>query len=167
MNKKLVYIILAALAVAIAVLAVLNRPGAAPVSGELTVVLADGGTTMLDAAAIAALPVVEIEKEIVSSGAGRESGVFAGVALRTLLAAVDPDWADGAKRIVSRAEDGFVSAFAVEEVAADDNIIVAYLLDGAALAAKADGGSGPFRIIIRDDRFGNRSTRWLSQLEVR
>ena len=42
-----------------------------------------------------------------------------------------------------------------------------YEKDGAPLSSREEGGTGPLRILITDDPFGNRSTKYLAQIEVR
>jgi len=166
MKKKTVLIILAALALAIALLAVLNRPAGQLDASRLEIYLDGQLAAAFTMEQVRELPAVELQKEIVSANYENQSGLFTGVALRTLLSAADPDWQSYGQMVATRATDGFVSAFSAEEVAADDNILVAYALDGQPLGSEEEGGAGPFRIVIRDDAFGNRSTRWLCRLEV-
>ncbi len=166
MKKKHIIIILVVLAIVIAVLAWLNRPESQLVSGKIEIIVSGETVAEYTMEDIMALPKVELEKEIVSSSGENQKGLFTGVTLRDLLEAAYPNWQEQGTMVASRAEDGYISAYDTEEVAADDNIIVAYLIDGKSLGTKEDGGVGPFRIVIRDDEFGNRSTYWLCQIEV-
>jgi DMSO/TMAO reductase YedYZ molybdopterin-dependent catalytic subunit len=159
---------LVAMAGLIGALAWLNAPkGAAVTSGDMAVTH-NGETlrvyTMED---IMAMPYIEVQKEIVSSSHGNESGLFRGIPLRALLNEVDENLLINAQQIISHAEDAFVSAFSSEEVAESDSIVVVYAKDGQGLGAMGDGGSGPLRLIIQDDPFGNRSTKYLTQIEVK
>lgn len=165
MKKKHIIIILILMAAIIAVLAWLNRPENQPVSGQLSITVS-GKTVDYTMEDIKAMPKVEFEKEIVSSSQENQKGMFTGVTLNDLLTAADPDWQKQGTMVVCQAEDGYVSSFDMDEVATDDNIIVAYMIDGKSLGTKEDGGKGPFRIVVRDDEFGTRSTYWLSQIEV-
>lgn len=165
MKKKHIMIILVVMAAVIAVLAWLNRPEDQPVTGKLEITV-DGKSVTYTMEEIMAMPKVEFEKEIVSSSQENQKGTFTGVTLDDLLDAADANWQSQATMVVARAEDGYTSAFDVAEVTADDNIVVAYLIDGESLGTKEDGGVGPFRIVVRDDEFGTRSTYWLSQIEV-
>ena len=166
MKKRIIFIILGALAIIIGGLALLNRPEGQLDAAQLEIYLAGNLAATFTMDQVKALPAIELQKEIVSSSQENQSGLFTGVALRTLLDAADPDWQSYGDMVSTRASDGFVSAFSVEEVAADDNIMVAYAIDGQPLGTQAEGGVGPFRIVIRDDEFGNRSTYWLCRLEV-
>lgn len=161
-----IVIILAVLIIAVAVLAALNRSEDQLVTGQLEIMLRGESVAVLLPADVGALPAIELRKEIVSGSGDSQSGLFTGVALRTLLDTAAPGWAEGASRVICRAEDNFISAFAVDEVTADDNIMVAYLLDGKPLSGREQGGKGPFRLVIRDDTYGNRSTYWLCRIEV-
>ena len=170
MRKKKQTIIIASvvalLVVAVALLAWLNRPKGEIISGSIRVIHNGETLRTFTMEEIAAMPYVEVEKEIVSSSYANEAGLYRGVPLRALLGVVDESLLDGASRIISRAEDGFVTAYSAAEVAESDSVIVAYQRDGESLGTKADGGSGPFRIVIVDDEFGNRSTKYLYEIEV-
>ncbi len=165
MKKKHIIIILIVMAAVVAVLAYLNRPEDQPVSGNLEISIS-GKTFVYTMKDIQSLPKIEFEKEIVSSSQENQKGLFTGVTLHDLLNAANPDWQKQGTMVVCRAEDGFVSSFDVTEVATDNNIIVAYLIDGKSLGTKEDSGKGPFRIVVQDDEFGTRSTYWLSEIEV-
>lgn len=159
--------VLVVLAVVIVGLAQLNRSSAQVAKGSLAVTQ-DGRTlrtfTLDD---IKALPPVTATKTILSSSHADETAAFTGVPLRVLLAAIRPDLLAGSSLVVTRAADGHVSALSAEEVAAGDSIILAYAKDGESLGTAADGGSGPFRIIVFSDTYGTRSTRWVNEIELR
>lgn len=110
---------------------------------------------------------VSIEKSIASGKGENEEGNYTGVPLSRLLDRVDPDLLKEGKQIVSRAQDGFESAYTPEEVREENNILVIYSKDGDSLGTAKDGGSGPFRIIVAGDPFGNRSTKYLNEIEVK
>lgn len=165
-NILIIAAVVVVLAAAITLLAILNAPKDAVQVGTVTVVK-DGQTlrtfTMEE---IQALPYVEVEKEISSASFANESGLFRGTPMRTLLEAADANWQIGAVQVVARAQDAFVGAFSAEEVAMDDNVLVVYAKDGESLGTMEQGGSGPLRVIAQRDPYGNRSTRYLYQLEV-
>lgn len=159
--------ILIVLAVCIGLLAWLNAPDRSPDDGALTV-LQDGELLRsFSMDEIYAMDYIEVEKEIVSSSHEDDIGLFRGVPLRDILTAANSGIADSAVQIVARAEDGFVTVYNAEEVFADANIFVSYAKDGRDLGTLQDGGSGPLRVILIADEFGNRSTKYLYELEVR
>ena len=162
-----VAVVLAALVVAVVTLARLNRSEARVATGSVAVT--KGGKTLktLTMDDIKALRSVTREKTILSSGHPDETGAFTGVPLRVLLAAVRAGLLDQASMVVTRATDGYVSSLSSEEVATGDSVILAYEKDGESLGTSSDGGTGPFRIIILTDRYGNRCTKWVNEIEVR
>lgn len=165
-NLLIAVLVLAMLAAAIAVLAILNRPGALPESGSVAIRRGDEVLRTYTTAELKTLPVVEVEKEIVSSSFANDEGVFRGVALRALLADAGVDVA-ALTQVVVRAEDGFVSAYPADEVAADDGIFLAYAKNGEPLGDRESGGSGPLRIVVTEDEFGNRCAKYVSEIEVK
>ena len=156
--------VLIVLAAAALILSLLNRPGATE-PGQLTV--SRGETEKVYAMAdIKALPYVEVEKEIVSSSFDNDEGVFRGVPLRALLEDAGVGLSDAAQ-VVIRSEDGFVSVCPAEEVRDSDSALLVYAKNGEPLGGLEDGGSGPFRVLMTDDEFGNRSAKYVCSLEVR
>ncbi len=162
----IVVAVLLALGLTVAVLAQLNKSGAVVETGELAVTR-DGETlrtfTMSD---VKALPSVTAKKTILSSSHADEEGDFTGVPLRRLLAEVTPTLLDDATQVITRAVDGYVSALGVDEVTGGDDVLVVYAKDGESLGTDKDGGTGPFRIVILSDTYGNRCTKWLNEIEI-
>ena len=117
-------------------------------------------------AEIKELPYVDIQKEIVSASFDNDEGVFRGVPLRALMEDAGIDISDAAQ-IVIRSEDGFVSVCPAEEVRESDSALLVYAKNGEGLGGQEDGGSGPFRVLMTDDEFGNRSAKYVCALEVR
>ena len=156
--------VLVVLAAGALILSLLNRPSASE-PGEISV--SGGGTEKVyTMAEIKALPYVEVEKEIVSSSFDNDEGVFRGVPLRVLLEDAGQDLSD-AVQVVIRSEDGFVSVCPAEEVISSDSALLVYAKNGEGLGGLDDGGSGPFRVLMTDDEFGNRSAKYVCALEVR
>ena len=158
--------ILVLLAAAIAVLVVLNDPGEAE-TGTITIVRGDETVRVFTMEEITAMPYIEVYKKITSSSFKDIEGTFRGVPLRALIESADATLLDGATQIVTRSEDAFATAFSAEEVLESDSVFIAYSLDGESLGTLAGGGTGPFRVIITDDEFGNRSAKYLFKIEIR
>lgn len=165
-KHKVVILAIVFLFAAVAVLAQLNRPADKPDASRIKVFIANEAVATLTLADLQAMPLSELDKEIVSSGGDNQAGLFTGVALRALLDASAPGWEQNASSVTCRASDNFTTAFTVDEVLAEGNILVAYALDGELLPSQEEGGKGPFRLVVRDDAFGNRSTYWLCCVEV-
>ena len=167
-NKKslVVIIVILLLGAAVAVLAILNRPSQT-LDAEKIAVLADGETVaVLEAEQLASLTAAEFSKELVSANHDNQGGVWTGVPLCELLDSVIPDWQERYATVCARAEDNYLTSFSKEEVLAADDIYVCWMLDGEPLGSKAAGGTGPFRIIVRNDEFAVRCASWLCRLEL-
>ena len=116
---------------------------------------------------IKAFPPVQLEKSIASGKGENEEGLYTGVPLRVLLDSVDENLIKGSKQIISKASDGFESVYTPEEVLEEKNILVVYAKDGEPLGNASNGGTGPFRILVVNDSSGNRSTKYLNEIEVK
>lgn len=113
-----------------------------------------------------AMEAVEVEKTITSASEEDVTGVFRGPSVQTVIDAADSTALDGAAQVLARSEDGFVMGFSVDEVRQGDNIFIACSQDGEDLKSMDEGGAGPLRIVVQADSFGNRSAKYLCELEV-
>lgn len=157
----------AVLAVAVVVLAQVNRSDTVVEQGSIAITRGGRTLKVFTMAQVKALPCVRAEKTILSSSHADEHGAFTGVPLRTLLGEISPTLAASATQIVTRAVDGYVSSLSADEVSADDTVLLVYAKDGQSLGTFKNGGTGPFRIVILGDRFGNRCTKWVNEIELR
>jgi len=164
-GNGLILLTLLILAILTGVLAWANAP---PPGTDATLTIEKDGVVLKvwTLEQIRALPASEVTKNIQSASHPAESGVFRGVALYVLLEQTETDLLTGAANIITRAADGYTVSFTAGEILPDGNIIVAYARDGQPLGRLADGGTGPCRIIIRDDAFGTRGTKYLTAIEV-
>ncbi len=161
-----VIILIVLLIVGVGVFAYLNRPQGDIEKGVLSIKKNGEVLKELSMEEIKSLPKVEEKIAFSSSNNSNENAIYTGVPLRKILDSVDPQLLQNATQVITKAEDGFVSTFSVKEVTASDNIILAYAREGKALGTKENGGIGPFRIVVKTDPFGNRSTKYLNELEV-
>lgn len=167
MNKKTVGVTLIILALIIGVLAWVNAPKTAITKGTLAIVKAKETIKTFTIQDIKTMPSIKFYKQIKSASFASESGNYIGVPLRELLNKADKNLLTKGTQVITRAEDGFVSAFTAEEVTESDNIVVIYSKNGKDIGSIKSGGSGPLRVLVRNDPFGNRSTKYLYQIEVR
>jgi hypothetical protein len=165
-NTIIVLSLLTVLAIAIVILAVTNAPKDKPVSGTISIISNGATLRIYTMEEIGAMEYIEVYKKIESSSYADVEGTFRGISLHTLLEKVDPSLLTSGKKIVVRSEDAFVTAFSADEVSENDNIFVAYMLNNKPLGTLKDGGMGPFRIIIQNDQFGNRSAKYVCEIEV-
>lgn len=159
--------ILVALTAAVVILAQLNRSDADVASGSVAVTRGGKTIATFTMDQVKEMRSVTREKTIQSSNHPDETGTFTGVPLRELLAQADPKLLDEAEMVVTRATDGYVSSLSPEEVADGDEVVLCYAKDDQSLGTYDGGGTGPFRLIIFSDKFGQRFTKWLNEIEIR
>ena len=169
-NKKLyrmIIIILLALVLGILLLAYLNRPQGAANPGTISIESRGEVIAVLTMKELQALPKVEKEVTINSASEGKSTAVWTGASMKDVLDSVDPQLIQNAEQVLARAEDGFTSALTSKEIKASDDVLIAYEKNGELLKGKAEGGVGPFRLILAKDPFGNRMTKYLNVLELK
>lgn len=170
-NKKKLYkmiaIILLALALGILLLAYLNRPQDAVDAGTISIKNQGKVIAVLTMKEVQALPRVEKKVTISSSSEGKSTDVWAGASMKEVLDSIDPQLLQNAKQVLTHAEDGFTSALTSQEIIASDDVLIAYEKNGELLSGKTKGGTGPFRLILAKDLFGNRMTKYLNVLELK
>lgn len=105
-------------------------------------------------------------KELDTSEGGPVEHSYTGVLLRDIIDVLDIDVKDKGEVIV-RAIDGYTVALTIEEVLKDDNVYLVYKTDGEYLDPKAEGGEGPYRLVIREDQFGQRWCKFVTEIEFK
>ena len=69
--------------------------------------------------------------------------------------------------VIVRAIDGYTVALSIEEVLDEENVYLAYAIDGKPLRSKSQGGSGPYQLIVRKDQFSQRWCKFVVEIEIR
>ncbi len=69
--------------------------------------------------------------------------------------------------MIVRATDGYTIALSPKEVKDEDNVYLAYKLNGKLLKRKEEGGSGPYQVIIRKDEFSQRWCKFVVEIELK
>ena len=167
-NKKQLLIVLACLvvlAVAILILAQMNRRDDLPLSGQISLKIGEEEAALYTMEQIQAMPYIEVEKEIVSSSYANDEGLFRGVPAQALWAEAGVDLAQY-KQMVVTSEDGYVAVFPVDELLDTDAVLLIYAKNGESLGTLADGGTGPFRILAVKDEFGTRCAKYVCELAL-
>lgn len=159
--------VLVALGVAVVALAQLNRSDTDVATGSIAVTREGSMLRTFNMEDVQALRSVSVKTTILSSSHDDETAVFTGAPLRVLLGSVDHGILEDASMIVIRASDGYVSSLTPEEVTAGDDVLLVYAKDGESLGTSDAGGTGPFRIVILTDKYGNRCAKWVNEIEIR
>jgi len=92
--------------------------------------------------------------------------IFKGVKLKDLLSSLDIPFEE-MESILTKSIDAYTVALSPEEVLSEDNVYLVYIQDGEALYPKEDGGSGPYRILIKEDPFRQRWNKNIEEIEIR
>lgn len=108
-----------------------------------------------------------IEKKVFLSSSSKDDvdGKYKGVPLSYLINRADPGLFESCENVLCVAGDGYTSAFTMDEVLEENNLIVAYEMDGKSLEHLDEGGTGPLRIVALKDSFGNRSVKYVTKIE--
>ncbi|MDR0531316.1 MAG: molybdopterin-dependent oxidoreductase [Oscillospiraceae bacterium] len=167
MKKKstiIVAAVLAALALGVAVLAVLNGKNAAAKqklqSDAVFLIVAHGAEYRVSMEELQAMGPVAFEANYKKSGKAAETRAFTGVPFADVLRAKRID-TDGLKSAAFAAADGYASALPIEDALDGSNCYIAVSMNGEPLGTLESGGSGPFRMVMAHDPF---SQRWCSFL---
>jgi DMSO/TMAO reductase YedYZ molybdopterin-dependent catalytic subunit len=63
--------------------------------------------------------------------------------------------------------DGYTVALSINKIIANDNVYLAYKKEDMPLGTRADGGSGPYQLIIRKDPFSQNWCKYVVKVDVR
>lgn len=91
-----------------------------------------------------------------------EERSYKGVLLRDLLAACQIPSGE-LNQVVLKGAGGYEVALGPEEVLAPADVYIVYEYNGEPLKGEADGGAGPYRLVLPQDEFAQR---WLKHLEA-
>ena len=164
-----ILIIIAGLLIVVPVCAYLNAADAKDNTDGYMLTISREGKTVAAYSydEIMAMKSVEMEKQILSSQHADESGTFRGVPLEEILNRADPKLLKECTKFISRAGDSYSSALSSEDIDVPDNVLVIYEKDGQKLKPFKKGGTGPMRLIINSDTYGNRCTKYLIGIDCR
>ncbi|HZX21149.1 MAG TPA: molybdopterin-dependent oxidoreductase [Clostridia bacterium] len=169
MNKKTVFIIVAILVVIVGISAYLNSDyikGRKDIHVNAEVIIKEGNKeTLLTFNEIKKLGEEKFKANLKSSGNPPVEHSYTGVPLKNVIKKANPDIEDRTQVIV-RAVDGFTSAYNISEVLEDNNMYLAYMMDGELLKSRENGGDGPYQIIIRKDQFSQRWAKYVLEIEL-
>jgi len=169
--KKIVLFIILGLAVIVGISAYLNR-GNIKAKNEsqesATISFKSNGSEAAkkDMNFIKSLDKSSFSANLKANGKQAVKHTYTGVPLKKVFEALKISL-DGKSQVIVTAADGYASVLTVNEVNEDDNVYLAYEIDGKPLGTKKDGGSGPFEIIIRKDAFSQRWCKFVSEVELK
>jgi len=169
--KKTVTLIVVLLVVIVAVTAYLNRGDLAEkqeLQEEAQIIFTVNGdeTARFNLAEIKEMGEVNFNKELDTSETGPEEQSFTGVLLKNVIDAAGITLQDK-QQVIVKAVDGYTVALTADEVQAEDNVYLIYMNNGEFLKPKSEGGTGPYRIVIKEDQFGQRWCKFITEVELK
>ncbi len=166
---KYIIISIAFLCLAVAVSAYINASASEKMQSGYSLTITRNGeeqkTFTLDQ--LKEMESVTVEKKIESASFADEDGSYTGVPLSDILKSVDKTLLSECDTYITQAGDSFSSALSAEDILKENNVLVIYEKDGKALKPFTEGGTGPLRLLIQADDYGNRSTKYLVRIECR
>lgn len=115
---------------------------------------------------IKALGEVDFSAILDTSDTDPEEHIYTGVPLKNIIEEADFSLNDKSQ-VVVKGIDGYTVALSIEEVLDEENVYLAYAVNGKALKPKSQGGSGPYQLIVRKDQFSQRWCKFVVEIEVR
>lgn len=91
---------------------------------------------------------------------------YTAVKLTDILKSVGIDYKEINKAIV-RAEDAYTSSVSIDDINKNDNVYIAYKMNGKYLKSRKEGGDGPFQLVIRSDSFSQRWVKYVTEVELK
>jgi hypothetical protein len=128
--------------------------------------LADEETITVSFDDILKLDQHEFKTVLRSSSSDDKEHLYKGIKLKDLLESYNIN-VNEINQVITKAVDGYAVVLTSQEVKDDNNVYIAYEIDGVPLAPKDKGGSGPYQIIITKDPFAQRWNKFLMELEIR
>ncbi len=171
MNKKIISIIIILLIAVVGITAYLNRGNVAEkeeAQRQAEIHFKEEGNQIktLDLNLIEEQGEVTFNKDLDTSDSGPVEHSFTGVPLINILDEVGIDLKEK-EQVIVNSVDGYTVALTVAEVLKEDNVYIIYKSDGHYLKTKKEGGSGPYRIVIKDDQFGQRWSKFVTEVNVK
>ncbi len=169
-QTRIAVITLGALLILICALLLINRPAIEAgkrAQAESTLTFTRGGETVvtLSAGDIRALPHETFEATIRASGERPTPAVYTGVEIHDLLALAGVTPAEG-EELLFRGADMYLTEVGAAELSEYGNIYIVYERDGEAMKNRAQGGEGPYQVIVRSDYYSQRWCKYLSEVEI-
>ncbi|MFY9114596.1 MAG: hypothetical protein WAO23_05080 [Dethiobacteria bacterium] len=112
------------------------------------------------------LGVMEFTTTLRTSTASPSDHTYMGIPLENILSYVVDDFRERGVRVVARAVDAYVVAYDMDELSYKDHLYLVFARDGERLAGKSSGGFGPLLLIAKQDQFGQRWCKYVTEVDV-
>jgi len=173
MKKKNLIIILsvaAVLMIIVGVMAVLNSSSVRfkeeQQDSAYIIIIKDGEEiASIDMEYISSAGEEDFQADLDTSETDPQNHQYSGVPLIKVLDLLEINM-DGIETVIVRALDGYTVAFDISEVEDEENMYIAYKIDGQYLKNKSQGGPGPYQIIIRKDPYSQRWCKFVMEIDL-
>lgn len=173
MKKKNLIIILsvvAVLVIVVGVMAILNSSSIRQRKEQqdsACIIIKRGGEEIanIDMEYISSAGEESFQADLDTSETDPEEHQYSGVPLIKVLDSLEINM-DGVETVIVRALDGYTVAFDISEAKDEENMYIAYKIDGQYLKNKSQGGSGPYQIIVRKDPYSQRWCKFVMEIDL-
>ena len=114
---------------------------------------------------IVAMGEVTFDANLKSSGEDIVVHKYTGVLLKSILE--DAGVSLGGGNAIVSAIDGYVVAVSNGKLMAEDNVYLAYRMDGELIGTREEGGEGPYQMIISKDKFSQYWCKYAYSVELK
>lgn len=166
MNKNiLIFGVIVFLVLVVGVLSAFNRSDRSDLQeGQLRIVAGDKMVANVTIADLKKLP--SVKKDLtVSTSKGKEVHKYTGVSLLTVLQQHKLDVPGKYSSIIAKGMDGYTSSIKIDELLIPDNVYLMYLDNDKPLQTMKHK-PGSMQVVICNDAFGQRFTKYLVELDV-
>jgi len=169
-NNKIVLTTAIGLVLIIIVFAWLNRGSIlakkAVQDSESFSINAGGQSYTVAMDSISALNPQEIDGNYTPSGKTASVRQYMGVPLKSIFDSLHIDYSN-AGSVSFTAVDGYASAISAAEALDEGNCFIVFEENGKPLGTEANGGSGPFMMILAKDQYSQRWCKFLMEITLK
>lgn len=170
-NKRIIFTVLIFLVVVIAVTAYINRGSLSKkdTAQEEAIVTFKVNGEVIDSVSmnhISKQGEKTFSKDLDTSDSGPVEQSYTGVPLINILNSLNIDMSNK-EQVIVKAIDGYTVALTAKEVMMEDNVYLVYKNNGEFLKTKKEGGTGPYRLVIREDQFGQRWNKFVTEVNIK
>ncbi|HAJ95781.1 MAG TPA: hypothetical protein DCP02_06065 [Actinobacteria bacterium] len=173
MKKKNLIIILSVAAVLIIIVGVMAALNSSSIRSRkelqdsACIIIKKGGEEIasIDMEYISSAGEEDFQADLDTSETDPEEHLYSGVPLIKVLNLLEINM-DGIETVIVRALDGYTVAFDISEAEDEENMYIAYKIDGQYLKDKSQGGLGPYQIITRKDPYSQRWCKFVMEIDL-
>lgn len=169
-SKKIIFSVVGVLVCLVLILAYLNR-GDLAVKNQLQTdekfrVIYNDTTYEISMDDLNKIGIEDFTATVDTSTTEPHEEAFKGVEVTKVFEFLDID-VNNVTSLEFKALDGYASAVTSEELLTPENVYIVVEREGEALGTKAEGGSGPYMMIIKSSQFSQRWCKFLQDVVIK